>query len=354
MLARGQTHSASSIEGDPRRHPPSIRPTPGSSAKSATVSRTTKPLPGPTFAKANSTAPSSRTAPSSAAKEICRSKPSSRLNPAVVKPLGNKKHETVFSAMYARGEIPCRLNHGSVKHKLTWTSYSPPSALQHLLPSFFAGLLEKQHPYTLLSRLGIQQILASTGPSLPATSSSFSSTPAFSLNNSLSTLSISSQPSHYDSSPAPGAHHSTPRITPKLLNEIAPHLRAALCAKDTATVSAALDAFEALINVAKEDVFDIRIEEKPKPSTSFARSGAGSRTGRASASREAEHDGGEAGVAKGSTLLKAVIPPIAARVLDARIGEKCAGTLRTVEMCCGPRALAVLKASCPTYIPVFI
>ncbi|KAJ3010000.1 hypothetical protein HKX48_007639 [Thoreauomyces humboldtii] len=61
--------------------------------------------------------------------------------------------------MYARGEIPCRLNHGSVKHKLSWTT--PPSQLSYptLLPVFLAGLLETQHPYTLLVRSGLHDLL---------------------------------------------------------------------------------------------------------------------------------------------------------------------------------------------------
>ena len=31
------------------------------------------------------------------------------------------KHKTAFAAVYSRGEIPCRLQHGSVKHKLQWS-----------------------------------------------------------------------------------------------------------------------------------------------------------------------------------------------------------------------------------------
>ncbi|KAI8592239.1 parkin co-regulated protein-domain-containing protein [Geranomyces variabilis] len=87
-------------------------------------------------------------------------RPSSKLNAAVVQPLGNKKHLTAFGAMYARGEIPCRLNHGSVKHKITWSQ--PPDSLPYtiLLPAFFAGLLETQHPYTHLVRTGLPDLLS--------------------------------------------------------------------------------------------------------------------------------------------------------------------------------------------------
>ncbi|KAI9099373.1 parkin co-regulated protein-domain-containing protein [Phlyctochytrium arcticum] len=90
-------------------------------------------------------------------------KPSFRLNPPVVSPMGNKKHLTSFSALYAKGEIPCKLDHGSVKHKIGWTR--PPATLDYhpLLTALCDGLRETQHPYVFLVREGLKEALEAPG-----------------------------------------------------------------------------------------------------------------------------------------------------------------------------------------------
>jgi hypothetical protein len=32
----------------------------------------------------------------------------------------NKKHKTNFGYVYASGGVPCRINHGTVNHKISW------------------------------------------------------------------------------------------------------------------------------------------------------------------------------------------------------------------------------------------
>ncbi|XP_073198498.1 PACRG-like protein isoform X2 [Lepidochelys kempii] len=48
-------------------------------------------------------------------------RPSDKLNPKTIDPFGDRsKAPSAFSAIYSKGGIPCRLVHGSVKHKLQW------------------------------------------------------------------------------------------------------------------------------------------------------------------------------------------------------------------------------------------
>ncbi|XP_068044894.1 PACRG-like protein isoform X3 [Anomalospiza imberbis] len=50
-------------------------------------------------------------------------KPSAKLNPKTIDPVcfhAYSQPPSPFAATYARGGIPCRLVHGSVKHKLQW------------------------------------------------------------------------------------------------------------------------------------------------------------------------------------------------------------------------------------------
>ncbi|MBN3309462.1 PACRL protein, partial [Amia calva] len=69
------------------------------------------------------------------------------------------KCPSAFSAIYSKGDIPCRLVHGSVRHKLQWDS--PPETLQFdpLLVTLAEGLRETKHPYTFLSREGFRELL---------------------------------------------------------------------------------------------------------------------------------------------------------------------------------------------------
>ncbi|XP_065489586.1 PACRG-like protein isoform X2 [Caloenas nicobarica] len=48
-------------------------------------------------------------------------KPSDKLNPKTINPFGaHSRPPSAFAAIYAKGGIPCRLVHGSVKHRLQW------------------------------------------------------------------------------------------------------------------------------------------------------------------------------------------------------------------------------------------
>ncbi|KAM4811503.1 PACRG-like protein isoform X2 [Urocitellus parryii] len=48
-------------------------------------------------------------------------RPSDKLNPKTINPFGEQtRAPSAFSAIYSKGGIPCRLVHGSVKHRLHW------------------------------------------------------------------------------------------------------------------------------------------------------------------------------------------------------------------------------------------
>jgi hypothetical protein len=54
--------------------------------------------------------------------KVAKQHVSTRITPGIVKeivsPMGNDRSSTAFSAVYSKGGIPCRLEHGSVKHKV--------------------------------------------------------------------------------------------------------------------------------------------------------------------------------------------------------------------------------------------
>ncbi|XP_037685432.1 PACRG-like protein isoform X2 [Choloepus didactylus] len=48
-------------------------------------------------------------------------RPSDKLNPKTINPFGEQpRAPSAFAAIYSKGGIPCRLVHGSVKHRLQW------------------------------------------------------------------------------------------------------------------------------------------------------------------------------------------------------------------------------------------
>ncbi|XP_075400598.1 PACRG-like protein isoform X3 [Tenrec ecaudatus] len=48
-------------------------------------------------------------------------RPSDKLNPKTINPFGDQpRAPSAFAAIYSKGGIPCRLVHGSVKHRLQW------------------------------------------------------------------------------------------------------------------------------------------------------------------------------------------------------------------------------------------
>ncbi|KAJ3319625.1 hypothetical protein HDV06_006187 [Boothiomyces sp. JEL0866] len=81
----------------------------------------------------------------------------------IVAPLGNKKHFTSFSAIYSKGQIPCRLQHGSIKHKLIWTQDLTSLDYNPLFITFCDGLRESQHPYRFIVEIGLIDLIESPG-----------------------------------------------------------------------------------------------------------------------------------------------------------------------------------------------
>eukprot|EP00126_Sphaerothecum_destruens_P005245 Sdes_comp18662_c0_seq1m8896 len=92
------------------------------------------------------------------------SKPSDRLNPKTIDPFSSKKAETSpFRIAHRNGELPYRLEHGSVKHKLVWKI--PPEQLHYdpILVLTAEGLKEKEHPYAFLARHAWTGLMISKG-----------------------------------------------------------------------------------------------------------------------------------------------------------------------------------------------
>ncbi|NWV73605.1 PACRL protein, partial [Dasyornis broadbenti] len=87
-------------------------------------------------------------------------KPSDKLNPKTIDPFGAySKQSSAFAATYARGGIPCRLVHGSVKHKLQWECLPETVPFDPLLITLAEGLRETKHPYTFVSKEGFKELL---------------------------------------------------------------------------------------------------------------------------------------------------------------------------------------------------
>uniref|UniRef100_A0ABI7Y2H5 Parkin coregulated like n=1 Tax=Felis catus TaxID=9685 RepID=A0ABI7Y2H5_FELCA len=105
---------------------------------------------------------SSTSSPESARKFHPR--PSDKLNPKTINPFGEQSRApSAFAAIYSKGGIPCRLVHGSVKHRLQWEC--PPENLPFdpLLITLAEGLRETKHPYTFVSKEGFRELLLVQG-----------------------------------------------------------------------------------------------------------------------------------------------------------------------------------------------
>jgi len=78
-------------------------------------------------------------------------------------PFASKRLKSNFAVVYTNGGIPCRINHGGVKHSLQWDR--PPSEIPFdpLLVTCAEGLIEKEHPYVFISRLAFRELLESEG-----------------------------------------------------------------------------------------------------------------------------------------------------------------------------------------------
>lgn len=70
---------------------------------------------------------------------------------------------SVFAQAYADRAIPCRIDHGGVKHKLQWDV--PPGELNygHMLPIFAHGLAETRHPYVFVAYNGFIEMISADG-----------------------------------------------------------------------------------------------------------------------------------------------------------------------------------------------
>ncbi|XP_003364780.1 PACRG-like protein isoform X1 [Equus przewalskii] len=91
-------------------------------------------------------------------------RPSDKLNPKTINPFGEQSRTpSAFAAIYSKGGIPCRLVHGSVKHRLQWEC--PPENLPFdpLLITLAEGLRETKHPYTFVSKEGFRELLLVQG-----------------------------------------------------------------------------------------------------------------------------------------------------------------------------------------------
>ncbi|XP_006884573.1 PREDICTED: PACRG-like protein [Elephantulus edwardii] len=100
----------------------------------------------------------SASSPDSARKP--RPRPSDKLNPKTINPFEDQpRAPSAFAAIYSKGGIPCRLVHGSVRHRLQWEC--PPENLPFdpLLITLAEGLRETKHPYTFVSKEGFRELL---------------------------------------------------------------------------------------------------------------------------------------------------------------------------------------------------
>uniref|UniRef100_A0A8I3W047 Parkin coregulated like n=1 Tax=Callithrix jacchus TaxID=9483 RepID=A0A8I3W047_CALJA len=91
-------------------------------------------------------------------------RPSDKLNPKTINPFGEQSRPpSAFAAIYSKGGIPCRLVHGSVKHRLQWECPLESLSFDPLLITLAEGLRETKHPYTFVSKEGFRELLLVKG-----------------------------------------------------------------------------------------------------------------------------------------------------------------------------------------------
>ncbi|XP_074085810.1 PACRG-like protein isoform X2 [Macrotis lagotis] len=91
-------------------------------------------------------------------------RPSDKLNPKTIDPFSDQpRAPSAFAAIYSKGGIPCRLVHGSVKHKLQWDCLPETLPFDPLLITLAEGLRETKHPYTFVSKEGFKELLLVEG-----------------------------------------------------------------------------------------------------------------------------------------------------------------------------------------------
>ncbi|XP_059530397.1 PACRG-like protein isoform X1 [Myotis daubentonii] len=114
--------------------------------------------PRTTVQRSKSSSSSSASSPDAAIKVHPR--PSDKLNPKTINPFGEQaRAPSAFAAVYSKGGIPCRLVHGSVKHRLQWDSPPENLSFDPLLITLAEGLRETKHPYTFVSKEGFRELL---------------------------------------------------------------------------------------------------------------------------------------------------------------------------------------------------
>uniref|UniRef100_A0A4X2K5V1 Parkin coregulated like n=1 Tax=Vombatus ursinus TaxID=29139 RepID=A0A4X2K5V1_VOMUR len=105
--------------------------------------------------------------PSSNSPDLVRKphpRPSDKLNPKTIDPFSDQpRAPSAFAAIYSKGGIPCRLVHGSVKHKLQWDCLPETLPFDPLLITLAEGLRETKHPYTFVSKEGFKELLLVEG-----------------------------------------------------------------------------------------------------------------------------------------------------------------------------------------------
>ncbi|KAJ3019415.1 UNVERIFIED_CONTAM: chitin deacetylase [Siphonaria sp. JEL0065] len=118
-----------------------------------------QPKPSPTTPRklGSSHTSSSTIAPAAEPKST---KISNRSTPKAILDLGvGSHHKTAFSAAYSKGGFPCRLEHGSVKHKISWSQ--PVSTLSYnpLFVTLMEGLRETKHPFLFLVPNALKELI---------------------------------------------------------------------------------------------------------------------------------------------------------------------------------------------------
>ncbi|TPX45573.1 hypothetical protein SeLEV6574_g03789 [Synchytrium endobioticum] len=86
--------------------------------------------------------------------------PAATLRAAIQEPFMGKNHSTAFGTVYTRGGIPCRLQHGSVQHRIQWTTSPPSLSFPTLLPLFIVGLLETHPQYRFIAHQGLMECIS--------------------------------------------------------------------------------------------------------------------------------------------------------------------------------------------------
>lgn len=92
-------------------------------------------------------------------------RPSDKVNPRTVDPFKDSKKKSAFATVYNNGGIPCRLMHGSVKHRLAWSQPVDSVPFDPVLVLLAEGVCETVHPYSFVARVGFQELLTASDAS---------------------------------------------------------------------------------------------------------------------------------------------------------------------------------------------